>query len=278
MTHEPGFLHAIVEDPDDDTPRLIYADWLEERGDPRGEFIRVQCELARSNQPTPRHFQLLDREKQLLALHRKDWDAPLRQLCTSFTYRRGFIETARLQTTHFLAHAGEMFTATPLLGLRLSLPGPLIADVVRVPWLSRLRLLDLGRNRPKGYGGALGDAGVRLLAECPHLRNVAELLLEYHDIHNDGAIALAESRHLRQLATLRLTHNRVATAGVRALVESPWLARLTSLALSGNQLGNAGAHVLAESSRLHEIQAVNAGIGEEGRDALRARFGPLVKV
>ena len=46
MDHEALFLQAVLENPDDDTPRLIYADWLEERGDPRGEFIRVQCELA----------------------------------------------------------------------------------------------------------------------------------------------------------------------------------------------------------------------------------------
>ena len=43
MTHDDAFLQAIIEDPDHDAPRLLYADWLEERGDPRGEFIRVQC-------------------------------------------------------------------------------------------------------------------------------------------------------------------------------------------------------------------------------------------
>ena len=33
--HDEAFLQAIRENPDDDAPRLIYADWLEERGDPR---------------------------------------------------------------------------------------------------------------------------------------------------------------------------------------------------------------------------------------------------
>jgi uncharacterized protein (TIGR02996 family) len=40
MRHDAGFLEAICANPDDDVPRLIFADWLEERGDPRGEFIR----------------------------------------------------------------------------------------------------------------------------------------------------------------------------------------------------------------------------------------------
>jgi uncharacterized protein (TIGR02996 family) len=42
-----AFLRDIKDHPDDDTPRLVLADWLEEHGDPRGEFVRVQCQLAR---------------------------------------------------------------------------------------------------------------------------------------------------------------------------------------------------------------------------------------
>ena len=41
-----ALLAAILANPDEDTPRLVYADWLEENGEPeRAEFIRVQCEL-----------------------------------------------------------------------------------------------------------------------------------------------------------------------------------------------------------------------------------------
>jgi len=38
MNDDSGFLQAIRDNPDDDTHRLIYADWLEERGDVRGEY------------------------------------------------------------------------------------------------------------------------------------------------------------------------------------------------------------------------------------------------
>lgn len=50
MTHPEwlAFLHAVVADPVDDTPRLVAADWLDEHGQPdRAAFIRVQVELAR---------------------------------------------------------------------------------------------------------------------------------------------------------------------------------------------------------------------------------------
>lgn len=45
---ERDFLLAIHENPDDDAPRLMFADWLSENGqDERAELVRVQCELDR---------------------------------------------------------------------------------------------------------------------------------------------------------------------------------------------------------------------------------------
>lgn len=51
MTDERSLLDAILAHPDEDMPRLMYADWLQEHGqDERAEFIRVQIELARLGQ------------------------------------------------------------------------------------------------------------------------------------------------------------------------------------------------------------------------------------
>ena len=48
MTDRDALRRAILESPADDAPRLIYADYLDEHGEPeRAEFIRVQCEIAR---------------------------------------------------------------------------------------------------------------------------------------------------------------------------------------------------------------------------------------
>jgi uncharacterized protein (TIGR02996 family) len=45
----PELLRAILDHPEDDDRRVVYADWLEENGQPeRAEFIRVQCELAKA--------------------------------------------------------------------------------------------------------------------------------------------------------------------------------------------------------------------------------------
>ena len=67
MSDEQSFLDAIIQAPDDDAPRLMYADWLTERGNPRGEFIRVQCQLAQLPVTDPNQKALEDREADLLA-------------------------------------------------------------------------------------------------------------------------------------------------------------------------------------------------------------------
>jgi uncharacterized protein (TIGR02996 family) len=67
---ETAFLRGILAHPEDDTPRLVFADWLEEHGAPeRAEFIRLQCQLAMMSEGDPDRGQLLDRESELLRAH-----------------------------------------------------------------------------------------------------------------------------------------------------------------------------------------------------------------
>ena len=46
MPTEDDFIAEIHANPHDETPRLIYADWLEDQGDPRAEYLRIESELA----------------------------------------------------------------------------------------------------------------------------------------------------------------------------------------------------------------------------------------
>jgi uncharacterized protein (TIGR02996 family) len=67
MTEEELFLRTIRERPEDDVPRLLFADWLEEQGDPRGEFLRLRVELSRWDGADERRRRLEDRHRNLLA-------------------------------------------------------------------------------------------------------------------------------------------------------------------------------------------------------------------
>src|ERR1700722_7608798 len=66
MQDEHLFLEAIMEKPDDDSLRLVFADWLEERGDPRGELLRLMQTLTTSIE-IPHRLELEDRLRGLVA-------------------------------------------------------------------------------------------------------------------------------------------------------------------------------------------------------------------
>lgn len=73
-TEDLGLLQAIHEDPVEDTPRLIYADWHEENGDPlRAELIRLQCDQANLIEGDPRQAALHHREQELSTAHKARW-------------------------------------------------------------------------------------------------------------------------------------------------------------------------------------------------------------
>ena len=74
---EAAFLERVCAQPDDDGPRLVFADWLDERDDPRGQFIRVQLALSRLSVDDARRNRLIDREAALLARYYASWSAPL---------------------------------------------------------------------------------------------------------------------------------------------------------------------------------------------------------
>ena len=52
MSEDKAFIRKIVDSPGDDLPRLVYADWLDERDDPRGAYLRAEAEWAKTKQTT----------------------------------------------------------------------------------------------------------------------------------------------------------------------------------------------------------------------------------
>ncbi len=114
MTNNSLF-QAIVKDPENDTPRLIYADWLEENGQPeRAEFIRVQCEAARSPRFSPIWWELSERSEDLLAEHKEEWLPSLGFQFTNPVFERGFLSGLQMTTASFLTQAPRLFQKAPL--------------------------------------------------------------------------------------------------------------------------------------------------------------------
>ncbi len=231
---EDAFLANILESPDDDLPRLAYADCLMERGDDascaRGELIQVQCQIARRASGTPGDWaaplaSLKAREKAVLDAHGDRWSSAVRQHCVGCEFRRGFIELVALACDNFLWHAGELFRLAPIQRVRfLSAP---TQELAASPFLARLTEIGF----PRVY---IGDAGLSLLLSSPHLTRLTALDLPSCRISNGGVRALAESPVLAQLTSLNLSGNFFNMDGLRLLYGSPHWGGLNQLALSGN--------------------------------------------
>jgi uncharacterized protein (TIGR02996 family) len=277
MPQQEAFLQAIIESPADDTPRLVYADWLDDHGQPdRAEFIRVQIDLARLADHDLRRRELERREGELLAEHEEDWLGPLARWACGDGWRRGFNESIKIDLSAFLGHAAEIFRATPVRRVLLSLD--------REEWRSGLtRLLEfpeLGRVADlvlEGY--PLRDRGVQGLAASPHLRGLTALSLEDMGIGRVGAAALAASPHLGRLERLNLDTvvteegatggNHIGTEGVRALGWSPHLSRLHTLRLAANGLNAVALRTLSASPLMGRLAVLGLHYSSDGVRWLR---------
>src|SRR5687767_4232018 len=74
---EQALLDEIAARPGDDAPRLVYADWLDDHGEPdRAELIRLQCRMADMDHlgnEWQRLEPLRERAEALLRKHRRRW-------------------------------------------------------------------------------------------------------------------------------------------------------------------------------------------------------------
>jgi uncharacterized protein (TIGR02996 family) len=238
MRDDAAFLRAIIDNPDDDLPRLVYADWLDEHGEPaRAEFIRVQCELARLTWHDPPAERLRQRQRELLAEHETRWTGPLAEFVAGFEFRRGFIENVSLGAGAFLRHGESLWRSAPVRGVRLT-----------NAWEE-----------------------IDKLAAAPHLGRVRSLLLSGNYLGTEEAVTLLESPHLTQLEELDLSTNHLRAAAVEALARSPRLVGLRVLDLTGNDVGSEGVAALAASPFLYGLEILrlrSAGVGPAGVEAL----------
>jgi uncharacterized protein (TIGR02996 family) len=211
MTDDSAFLRAIQANPDDIALRLVYADFLEERGDARAEYIRILCQLAQAP-ADPQRYLLLARRAALRNAQGRDWVRRLQHLCLSCHLRYGLLETVVLDVHQFVKHAEVLFALGPVCEVKVLCP-----------------------NRK-----------MEKLAASEHLMRCAVLDLSYNFLNNDALVTLAASPHLANLRELRLAHNKSITgaAGALALATTSALANLHLLDLRSTRIDETGRQAL----------------------------------
>jgi uncharacterized protein (TIGR02996 family) len=117
------FHRAICETPHDDTPRLVFADWLEEHGyADQAEFIRAQMKVrcVRKDWLVEHGLEALHhREMALFHVHKPSWSWPIRDLCgdnaAGCTFARGFVWQLEVANGRlFVPNARAIFTLHPI--------------------------------------------------------------------------------------------------------------------------------------------------------------------
>lgn len=279
-----SFLGAIKDEPDEDTPKLALADWLQDQSDPsdqaRGEFLR---QFVRNNQlaktdPAREDFGALSR---LWEANKAAWSGRLRGAgftvwATNHMFRWGLLfpahdwawdggwdggaELSRTEEYAWVAGVavrcvnpagGPAFVESPLLG---SLIGLRVAEAA-------------------GSRGLVG-----------HLCGTArEHRLRWLEIGFAGApiYGIAQSPQLARLRHLAVRHVVPNGNDLRHLCDSPHLNDLRVLDASGSGLEVAAGYAFAAGTGLPALEELNLGpngydrnrLGDEGLIALAAGAG-----
>jgi uncharacterized protein (TIGR02996 family) len=275
---EQSFLTAILAAPEDDTPRLVFADWLDERGSDddkaRAALIRAQC---RAEYLAPNSKERLKLEREALAIlkaHSKRWLEPIRkaELGHTHVFRRGFLDGLTISSIEFIRHGKRLFELAPTLRtVRFPNAANEVTELAESPFLARLASVDLTRMCTCGYCHI--DEELRDLFGSKHAQNLRYLNLSHDRMDDVGARGLARSPHLANLTTLDLSNNPLGTEGLAALAKSKHLGKLTTLVLSriGLPPGVAGSAGLVAFARSKNFPALaHLELSENGFNAASA--------
>lgn len=272
MHDHAAFLASITASPDDDLPRLVYADWLDECGEPgapaRAEFIRIQCELERCTPDDDRRMALQKRERQLLKKHSGQWltelnaaqvmadQDPIDKKRSVWQFRRGFLHSITVVAQKFPQVAETLFRVAPTVrAVNLCQGSGQVASLLRAPQLARVKELSLSRMCTCGRCPIQNE--LRTLFASPLLANLTHLRLVENSIDPETTTALVASPHLSNLQVLDLRQNAVALAGVRILTTARAFTELRELNLSENGISASGGQVLARASWLKGLRVLN---------------------
>lgn len=249
MNDHDDLLRAIAANPDEDTPRLVYADFLDELGGEsrtaRAEFIRLHTRAERLALDDPEREAAKPRISQLLCAWDTVWQQEMPPGWKALAYhRRGFPFRGAVTASQVeddddpRPHLLEYVELTP------DVPPHRLSEILRRsigPWVKTLIVRSplpwsavYGALAEADYG-LLRSAGAEALASGDYQR-LECLDIARHAIGDEGFRALCESWGFPQLRELNLNNNNITDFGIATLIRSNLLPQLRRLELSDNPI------------------------------------------
>ena len=247
---ERGLLLEIERSPADDPPRLVYADWLAEQGEPElAELVVVQCALAAHDTlDRERHRNLVARQAALVRAAERKWIARLGLPARDCSLARGLPCRLEMTAADFVACDFRVPADVLLPELVLRFEESSTEAQVRAPVEAALASPNLDRVRRLDLSGVgyfadshmrrvlCGDLIAQLLSSSPRVAGLRGLALRACGLTDPGAATLAAASTLAGLATLDLEGNDLTGTGARALAGSASLLALQTLHLADNRI------------------------------------------
>ncbi len=274
-----ALLDAVKDHPDDDTPRLVLADWLDEQDNEldaaRAKNIRKDIARERGALPPAANMELRVQ-------------ATLFQRCLgllaafpiSGEFARGLPHVtidgpALLQPAFRPLFASEEFAFVQFVQLN-NAGGPRMEAMAALPEFRHVAGLGVYPFNPLGTGSAAKFFG------SPNLTGLRQIAFRSVQPGAVGVQALAANPALARLRKLNLAHNKLVDKALAALAAGKHLSALEVLDLSDNNIGDAGAESLAASTAFPHLRELNlrecSRITDRGKQLLRDKFGDRVKL
>ncbi len=238
VADEAALLGAIAAEPQDDAPRLVYADWLLDRGDGFGELIQVACTFAKLADDAPERAAMRDQLDKLERKHAQAWLAPIRAFVRTCSFERGLISWLTCDAKLFAQAAPTIAARAPRASLQLTgLKAKDVPALAASP-LGGFALVGLDSQR-------IDDAQLTVLAASPTIAGVEYWQLGYNSFGDAGLIAFARSPYVASVQTLQINGFqrgvRFSPAALGEVLASPTLGALCSLSLAVTEIGDAFA-------------------------------------
>jgi uncharacterized protein (TIGR02996 family) len=242
-----AFVRALAADPDDEAGWHAFADYLAERGEPRGEFMQVQIALENESLSKAGRDALKKEEARLLKKHQREWLGPL-AACTvdaePVTFWRGK-QVKGAPVAHRFARgwlsrlAFHDLTVAEARALAQAAQARLIRELVveqvkpEAPVDSHADYIDSYYESGPDVPADLGPydvPGLHALCRCPHLGSVRVFRLgegverpdwnqgnEYYNCHTPGQLAHHLVKQMPNLEELYLLAHQVDANKIFAL-------------------------------------------------------------
>jgi uncharacterized protein (TIGR02996 family) len=279
MSERAVLFRAILENPDDDAPRLAYADWLAASGETaRAAFIRAQIAETKIppvthpgdpwqagsffglsswteppmvlryygwDQHSPERNRLREEIRALRDSHATEWrrELPDDWPDTEPTFRRGFIDCLEIPVGQLVRDPARYLDAAPIRTLTLCWkPGFALNSYQQSPVVAALpQLARLECLNFSVPGREFVSTFVRAFIVTPEAANLRTLDLARTDVEEDTLHAVITSDYLRELQSLNLSHNTFSPDFLEALGTTDKLPGLRSLSLGSCKMTPEGA-------------------------------------